>query len=733
MSKNKVGIIYIFLTIATLVTYWPVNYCDFIYLDDPKYVTGNTHIQHAITMQGVRWAFTTGYASNWHPLTWLSHMLDVQLFELKPRWHHLTNLLFHIANVLLLFFIFHRMTKSAWKSAFVAALFALHPLHVESVAWVAERKDVLSTFFWMLTMVAYVHYVERPRLGRYLVVIAFFTFGLMAKPMLVTLPFVLLLLDYWPLQRFEQEKSVQEVRAGPNKPANKGNTKSSGNHGITMAQKGVPAAKCRLAFIRPLLWEKVPFFALTAISSIVTFIAQQKGGAIASLEVLPPAARFANALVSYVIYMTKTICPNNLAFYYPYPGARLIWQVLGASLFLIAITITVILSAKRFPYLIFGWLWFTGTLVPVIGIVQVGGQAMADRYTYIPLIGLFIMAAWGIPELLKNWRYRKEALVVSSLLILSGLSTATWVQVGYWRNSMVLFDHALETTSRNCRVHQLRGDAYRDLGRYRPAIRDYDRAIEIAPKFAEAYNGRGNANLKLGNTKQAISDFDRAIEIAPEFAEAYNNRGLAYATLGNYRLAIGDYTKAIEINPKMVEAYNNRGAVYVKLENYRRALGDYDKAVEINSEIADIYYNRGNVQAKLGDDRQAISDYDRAIEINPEFADAYYERGTAHFALGNYTRAISDFDMAIEINPKLAGAYSNRGLVYAKLGSYTQAISDYNSAIEIHPDSGNIYYNRAVAHVALGHNNQAIEDLKTAARLNCEDAQNSLKVMGISW
>ncbi len=506
LTKKQIPLIYLLLTAAAIIAFQQVNHCDFINYDDAIYVTENIHIRDGITTQAIRWAFTTGYAANWHPVTWMSHMLDVQLFGLKPRWHHLTNLLFHIANTLLLFFIFHRMTKAPWKSAFVAALFALHPLHVESVAWVAERKDVLSTFFWMLAMVAYIHYVEHrtedgrqrsadgekwtgilrfpPSVFRYLAVVIFFALGLMAKPMLVTFPFILLLLDYWPLQRFEQKKPAQEIRRevskqGAGTPASAGVTsslrKSEGKRGPLsadeikgksgkkrtgqgMVKEEKPAAHTnQWALVRPLLLEKIPLLALAALSCIVTYFAQKKGGAVISFQGIPAGVRIANALVSYIIYIGKTIWPNNLAVFYPHPGVRPLWQVLGAVLFLGAVTFAVIRTAKRFPYLAMGWLWFAGTLVPVIGIVQVGGQAMADRYTYIPLIGLFVMAAWGIPELLKKWRYRKEALFALSALILPCFFIVTWTQVGYWRNSIALFDHTLKVTSHNVLIQRNRG------------------------------------------------------------------------------------------------------------------------------------------------------------------------------------------------------------------------------------------------------------------------------------
>jgi tetratricopeptide (TPR) repeat protein len=551
-------------------------------------------------------------------------MLDVQLFGLNPRWHHLINLFFHVTNTLLLFFIFHRMTKAPWKSAFVAALFALHPLHVESVAWVAERKDVLSTFFWMITMVAYIHYVEHPRLKNYLAVLIFFVLGLMAKPMLVTLPFVLLLLDYWPLQRFELKTSAQKILTEINQPAsaNTRKGKSSGKRTVQARVKEEEPAdhKYQRALIYPLLLEKIPFFALTAFSCIVTYVAQKNGGSVVSLEVIEPVVRIANASVSYIIYIGKTFWPNNLAVYYPYPGLWPLWQVFGAALLLIAVTFVAIWQAERLPYLAFGWLWFAGTLVPVIGIVQVGGQAMADRYTYIPLIGLFIVAAWGIPELLQKWRYRKEALIALSVLILLCLFFVTWRQVGYWNNSIALYDHALSVTGPNDAILNNRGVAYGQSGNLMHAISDYDRAIEINPGNVEIYNNRGIAYGKLGNHRQAIDDFDRAIKLNPEYEEALFNRGIAHDKLSFHRQAIEDFDRVIKINPTHVEACFNRGVAYGELGNHRQAIDDFDRVIGIDPEDGRAYFNRAVAFGELGNRSRAIEDLKTAARLNNEDA-----------------------------------------------------------------------------------------------------------------
>jgi Flp pilus assembly protein TadD len=503
---------------------------------------------------------------------------------------------------------------------------------------VAERKDVLAAFFWMLAMGAYISYVERPGLRRRLVVLLCFVLGLMAKPMLVTLPFVLLLLDYWPLKRFMHKKPLQT-----NSPSiRKG--KSRKKHTVT-EQPG----SYRWALIRPLLLEKIPLFVLAALSSVVTYIVQRQGGAVTSIEAFPLTVRLGNAFVSYMMYMGKMLWPIHLAVFYPHPGSWPPWEVLGAVLLLIAITSTVVWRAERLPYLAVGWLWYVGTLVPVIGIVQVGEQAMADRYTYIPLVGLFIMAAWGMPELVKKWRYREEALGASSTLVLACLFMATWTQVGYWQNSITLYDHTLEVTDHNSFIHNNRGAAYNDLGNYTQAIEDYDRGIEINPIDSGAYYDRGIAYSGLGNHRRAIEDYDRAIEINPRYAEAYNNRGFAYNGLGNYRQAIEDCGRAIEINPRYAEAYENRGIAYSSLGNHTQAIEDFDRAIEINRRSAAAYNNRGGAYYKLGNYTQAIEDFDRAIEINPRYALAYNNRGVAYDGLGNHTRAIEDLRTAARL------------------------------------------------------------------------------------
>ena len=719
-----------FILLATLIDYWQVRHSDFISYDDSSYVRENSHIQNGLTLESIRWAFTAAHASNWHPLTWISHMVDVQLFGLQAGWHHFTNVLFHLANTLLLLLILQRMTKSFWRSAFVAALFALHPLHVESVAWVAERKDVLSTFFWMLTTGMYVSYVARPGLSRYLGVLCCFALGLMAKPMLVTLPFVFLLLDYWPLQRLGRQKPLEEVVRPVSK--NRKKPKNEARSPELPVKGWVP----QWSLVLPLLKEKLPLFALAALSSAVTYLVQQHGGAMETSEVFPLSARVANAFVSYIAYVAKMLWPANLALLYPHPGWWPLWQVLGSAALFIIITAAILRRMNEHPYAAVGWLWYVGTLVPVIGIVQVGVQAMADRYTYVPLIGLFIIVAWGVPDLLRKWPRRNEALVALSAPCLLCLPFLTWRQVGYWRNSITLYDHTLEVTDRNSVILNDRAVAYNELGNYTQAIGDLDKAIEINPRYVKAYNNRGNAYNALGRYFQAIADFDTAVGISPAYAEAYNNRGNAYCALGKYAQAMVDYSKAIGIDAGYGEAYNNRGNACKALGDYVHAIADLNKAIEINPAYGDAYNNRGGAYNGLGEYTKAIADLNKAIEIDPNTGEPYHNRGNAYSGLGEYARAIADYDTAIKMDPGDADTYNNRGNAYNGLGDHARAIADYSKAIEINPKHAMAHNNRGAALNSLGDYARAIADLEKATELDpgygeaYDNLGNALKSLG---
>jgi len=654
-DKHRALFLCLVLTVVTLAAFWQVKDHDFINYDDNEYITENHPVKTGLTFKGVTWAFTTFHAGNWHPLTWLSHMLDVQLFGLKPGWHHLMNLLFHIANTLLLFLVLHRMTKALWQSAFVAALFALHPLHVESVAWVAERKDVLSTFFWMLTMGAYVFYVEKPETRRYLVALFFFALGLMAKPMLVTLPFVLLLLDYWPLKRLQYGKADPENLAEILPPSASKKQKRKSKKQLTdkeKAQVKTPTASpYRWTLIRTLVWEKVPFVVLSVASSVITYVAQQKVGAMSSLQSFPLSARIGNALVSYCSYMVKMVWPENLAVLYPHPGIVPSWQVLGAVLFLALSIFFILRMVRRVPYLTIGWLWYLGTLVPVIGIVQVGLQGMADRYTYVPLIGLFIMIAWGAPDLLKRWRYKKNALAVLSILILSLLTIGTLKQVHHWENSFTLFGRALEVTSNNFIIHNERGNALKAQGKLEEAISHYSKALRINPNYAYAHNNLGTALQEQGRLAEAISHYSEALRNNKSFAYAHNNMGTVLQEQGKLQEAAHHYAEAIRLRPDYEKPYINLGETFAAQGKYDEAMDYYSKALRINPDLIKIHYNMGTILLSQGKLEEAIAHFREAVRIKPDYVKAHSNLGSALLLSGKKEEAIAHFREALRYEP----------------------------------------------------------------------------------
>ena len=591
-SKKLILIIYIVLILVTLAVYWQVNKYDFVNLDDVRYVTENSHIQSGITMKDFRWAFSTTHAEFWHPLTWLSFMFDYQLYGLNPGGYHLTNLILHILSTLLLFLLFCRMTGAVWKSAFVAALFALHPFHVESVAWIAERKDVLSAFFFMLTLCLYVYYTEKPVIKRYLPVLFSFVLALMSKPMVVTLPLILILLDYWPLNRFESQKNNQ------------------------------------------IIWqikEKITFFLLSAVFSIITFFAQQNPSAID----FPLISRFANAPVSFMTYLAKTFWPYNLAVFYPFSDHLPAWQVLGSTLLIIFISIAVIIMWKRLPYLFVGWLWYTVTILPVIGIIQIGNFSMADRYHYLPSIGIAVALAWSITPLFQREDIRKKILFPFAVAFLVILSVLTWQQCGYWKNSAALFQHAIRVTKNNYLAHNNLGIILFDEGKNEEAIYHFNKAISIKEDYHYGYNNRGFTYAKLGQYQRAIDDYNKAISLSSGYMKAYSNRAVAYHALGLHQNAIEDLNKAITLKEDYADNYNNRAIVYYVLGRYQNAIEDLNKAITLKEDYAEAYKNRGITYYALDQPQKAIEDLNKAIIRKPDYAEAYNNRATVYINLGN--------------------------------------------------------------------------------------------------
>jgi tetratricopeptide (TPR) repeat protein len=590
------------LAVSTFIAYEPVRHNDFVGLDDAVYVTNNPHVKGGITRESIVWAFTTPHSGNWHSLTWLSHMLDCQFFGLNALGHHLTSLFFHIANALLLFLVLKMMTGAVWPSAFVAAVFALHPLHVESVAWVSERKDVLSSFFWMLAMIAYVRYAERPSIRRYLLVVLAFCLGLLSKSMLVTLPFVLLLLDYWPLDRFQLGQPKKDKAFSESKPAKGGYQSASVSH---------------------LIGEKIPLLVLVAVASVITFVVQQSAKAVALSEMAPLNVRMSNALLSYIDYIGKMIYPSHLAIFYPHPGENvLMWQVVISALLLLAISICVIRLARKHKYLLVGWLWYLGTLVPVIGLVQVGAQAMADRYTYLPSIGIFIMVAWGAAELAARWRFLRMWLGISMVLVLAILLICTRMQVRHWQNSFTVCRHALEVTENNFKMHTFYGNVLLyQMGEIDEAITHFKEALRINPQYSNAYKGLGKALLVQGNFDEAIRCFNAVSLTDKDLPEVYGDLGLAYARLGKDKLAIVSLSKSIELDPDSADNLNSFAWVLATTED-----------------------------VKLRNPTDAVKYAQRACELaepnKPAFLDTL---AAAYAASGNFPEAVKTAEKAIKL------------------------------------------------------------------------------------
>jgi tetratricopeptide (TPR) repeat protein len=652
-------------------------------------------------------------------------MLDSQLYGLHAGGYHLTNLILHILSTLLLFWLFNRMTGAIWRSAFVAAFFALHPLHVESVVWIAERKDVLSAFFWMITLCFYVYYTEKPVIRRYLLVLFSFVCALMSKSMVVTLPMIMILLDYWPLGRFESKK----------------------NNLVSWQLK-----------------EKIPLFLLSAVFSIITLYAQYKP----SLERLafPLISRLANAPVSFMTYLEETFWPHNMTVFYPFPAHIPFWQVLGATLLIIVISAAVIIMIKRLPYLFTGWLWYGITLLPVIGIIQVGDFAMADRYYYLPSIGIAVMMAWGMPSLIKSENTLKKILFPAGTSFLAVMAFLTWQQCGYWKNSIELFNHALQISKDNdlahnnladalaekdkisdaidhynqairlkpydVNIYSNRGNAYAKLDQYQNAIKDYNEAIRLKSDYAPAFINRGNAYLGVGQYQLAVEDYNKALRLKPDYADTvYNNRGNVYNKLGQYKMAIDDFSKTINLNPAYIKAYINRGSAYSELGQYQRAIDDYNKVIRLKPDDAQAYINRGISYKKLGQYQLAIEDYSKALLLKPDYADGYYNRGSAYINLGQYQPAIEDLNKAIHLHPDFFDAYNNRGFIYIKLGRYRQALEDYSNAILLKPDYADAYNNRALIYINLGNKDLGCADARKACALGVCKTLEVARIKGL--
>jgi tetratricopeptide (TPR) repeat protein len=653
-SRAVLGVC-LFLAGAVWMVFGQTLRYGFVNYDDAVYIADNPAVLGGLSLKGIAWAFTHYVNANWTPLAVISHMLDCQLYGTQAGGHHLTSVLLHMAAAIVLFLVLKEMTGALWRSAFVAAVFAVHPLHVESVAWIAERRDVLSGLFFMLTLGAYAGYVRHPQsLGRYLMVVLMLTLALISKPTAVTLPFVLLLLDYWPLKRFN--------------PAD---------------GRFIPWR---------LIVEKIPLFALSGIACAATLFAQEE--AIASL---PLSARIGNALVSYVAYWGQMIYPVELAVYYPHPGNGLmLWKISAAFVLLLVISIGAIATRRKRPWFLFGWLWYLGVLVPVIGLVQVGGQARADRYTYLSQIGLYILLTWMVVELTASWRIRRWVFGAGAMVVFAVLIACAWTQTAYWRNSETLWTHALACTSDNTIAHNNLGDAFYQQGRLDEAIAQFQQTLAIDPNNAEANYDLGNAFFQQGRLDEALAQFQKTLAIQPSYTDYHYN----YADI-----------------------HNNLGNVFLRQGRMDEAVAQFQKALAINPEDASTHYNLGNAFRQQGDVNEAITQLRKALVIKPQFAEAHYNLGNAFLQQGRMEEALTHFQKALEIKPDYVEVQNNMAWVLAtcpqaSLRNGTEAVELAERANQL-TDGKNpvVLCTLAAAYAEVGRFPEAINTVQRASHL----------------
>ena len=613
-SQNSLrNIIALVLFLITWIAYRQSVGHGFIIFDDPGYVTANPHVLQGLQLKEIAWAFSNTEIGHWHPLNWLSHMTDVSLFGLNPAGHHLMNVMFHAVNSVLLFLVLLKMTGARWRSAFVAALFALHPLNVESVAWIANRKNVLCTFFWMLTMGAYWYYVKKPGTIRYMVVFLFLLLGLLTKPLVITLPFVLLLLDFWPLDRLRKQS--------------------------------------KLLTLRKLVKEKIPLFALSVFSGVMTVYAAKSVTTIAGLDIIPVATRIANTFIFYLRYVGKTIWPQDLAIFYPY---IVDWSIAGffvAALVVGGITFFVLLKRHAYPYLVVGWFWFLVVLLPNIGIIQAGSQSIADRYAYIPLIGLFIILAWGVPDLLRAWPRREAVLIILSGVVLCVLFNITERQVAYWQNSTVLFRHAVQIIPGNFFAHNLLGKALMENEQFEESVQHFQLAIKAKPDFANAYHNLGLAYFRRKQYDEAMNAYAQVIRYQPIDASVYMKMAEIFMNKGKTDQALQAYEKARSLQPRRADINNNLGIALAKLGRNEEAGEAFEQAIRLQPEHAGAHNNLAMILLKQGNNEGAIAQFQEAIRLQPAFANAHYFLGEAMQRMGLLDKACFHKKEAIRINP----------------------------------------------------------------------------------
>jgi Flp pilus assembly protein TadD len=629
------------LSAMVIVVYWRVGHFPFIGYDDDRYILNNPALQGGLSLSGLRWAFTTDMDAGRIPLTWLSRMLDISLFGMDAGKHHLVNVLLHLLNTLLLFQVLRKMTGRMWECGLVAAFFAVHPLHVESVAWVTERKDVLAGFFWMLSMWAYARYAERPGVVRYGLVVLFFSLGLMSKAILVTFPFVLLLLDYWPLGRFSFAGELS--RENPSRFSHS------------------PPGR--------LVQEKIPLLFLSLIASVVTYRSQDMAGMVVSLELSPLWVRTGNALQAYASYLGKTVWPSGLAFFYPHPGTRILfWKIAVAGMLLGLVTVFFVRQARNRGWLAVGWFWFLGTLVPVLGLVHVGDQAMADRCTYIPLIGLSIVCAWGSGELAGRWKVSAAAMAAVSGAGLAALMACSWVQVGYWRGSVPLFTHALEVTRDNWGAQNALGKIAAEAGREEEAVARFREAVRLRPDISALHKNLALSLAKVGRLDEAATHLREALRLSPGDGDSAYALYVIRSGQGKKDEALRYFNQGLRAAAASAAWNNDMGLTLAGLGKIDDAIAFFREALRLQPGYAEAHYNLGVALGRLGKRDEAIPHFREALRISPADADAHNKIGVSLVRLERLDEAMVHFREALKMRPDHEDARYNLGVTLERLG-----------------------------------------------------------------
>ncbi len=624
----------------------------FLNYDDDEYVYANPNITRGLTATSLRWAFTHVHADNWHPLTTLSHMLDCQLYGLQPWGHHLTNVLLHAAAAVLLFLALRSLSGALWRSALAAALFAIHPLRAESVAWISERKDVLSGVFFMLTLWSYARYARgaRKSIPKYLTTLVLFALGLLCKPTLVTLPFVLLLLDYWPLRRFS----------------------ATG----TEATSATPW--------RQLIIEKIPFFFLTAVSCVATILAQQK---VFETSFAPTRAQcVGNAIVSYATYLGETIWPAHLAILYPYrPDEPGVGAVLLAFFLLSGLTCLGFVLRKSYPFLLVGWLWFLGMLVPMIGLVQVGLQSHADRYTYLPQIGLCIALAWGARELSVRWRRGRTAAVVVVLFLVTTLGVCAYRETAHWQDSVALWSHAIENTSANAVAENSLGRALLEKGELSQAVSHFQEALKVEPLSVATHTNLGKAFEREGRTDEALFEFQRALDLNPDDPDAFFDLGNVAMDKGQIQEATSYYERALQLKPDFAGVYNNLAIAQLRLGELDAAIASYRHAVALRPDLPDPPYNLGNALTRNGNLDEAIASYETSLQLRPDSATVQNALSFALLEAGKTDEALEHLQLSLRLDPNKPETHFNLAHLMARLGRKDDAVTELTKVLRLRP------------------------------------------------